>query len=359
MSPSEPTGRSTPGTDERGAVAAVIVGSLAAPDDPGLDELLGDDGARAVRAELAARARRWAAEIAPGRAFEATTLDAARAALHGHDGPVLLAAPDVPALDQRLARAALDDLAAGCDIALGAAHDARPYILAVRVSTSSCWPWSSAPFDGGVLGAFAERGITLGMLRHERRLASPGDAPALAIDPSAPPDLAALVRGQLPEPPRGSLGVGEDEREQEEAAADEAAHIGGGRDDELDYIERDSRPAGISDEAWRPVEEAGGGEAEGFEEAEAELIERAENAHGPSRSPTPASTTRRPGRWTRSTARPTRNTPPRTSRARATAEPAGTLRLRLGSRPTAGLGTLAPAIPVRIRLPSGGRYQAP
>jgi hypothetical protein len=30
-------------------------------------------------------------------------------------------------------------------------------------------------------------------------------------------------------------------------------------------------------EAMRPVEEAGGGEAEGFEEAEQELIERAEN----------------------------------------------------------------------------------
>jgi hypothetical protein len=30
-------------------------------------------------------------------------------------------------------------------------------------------------------------------------------------------------------------------------------------------------------EAMRPVEEAGGGEAEGFEEAEEELIERAEN----------------------------------------------------------------------------------
>jgi hypothetical protein len=72
------------------------------------------------------------------------------------------------------------------------------------------------------------------------------------------------------------------EREQEEAAADEAAHIGGERNDDLDYIERDSRPAGVSDEAWRAVEEAGGGEAEGFEEAEAELIERAENPHGPS-----------------------------------------------------------------------------
>jgi len=72
------------------------------------------------------------------------------------------------------------------------------------------------------------------------------------------------------------------EREQEEAAAQEAAHIGGGRDHDLDYIERDSRPGGISDEAWRPVEEGGGGESEGFEEAEAELVERAENRHGPS-----------------------------------------------------------------------------
>lgn len=36
-------------------------------------------------------------------------------------------------------------------------------------------------------------------------------------------------------------------------------------------------------EAMRPVEEAGGGEAEGFEQAEQELIERAENWEG--RSP--------------------------------------------------------------------------
>jgi hypothetical protein len=73
------------------------------------------------------------------------------------------------------------------------------------------------------------------------------------------------------------------EREQEEAAAEEARHIGGNPDaDDEDYIEIDSRPAGISAEAYRPLEEAGEGEAEGFEEAEAELIERAENPHGPS-----------------------------------------------------------------------------
>jgi hypothetical protein len=73
------------------------------------------------------------------------------------------------------------------------------------------------------------------------------------------------------------------EREQEELAAEEARHIGGDPDaDDEDYVQLDSRPAGISEEAYRPLEEAGEGESEGFEEAEAELVERAENPHGPS-----------------------------------------------------------------------------
>jgi hypothetical protein len=174
------------------------VASLAAPHDPELDRLLGAAAARALRGELAARARRWAAAVAPDRAFEATTLGAAEAALQGHDGPVLLAAPDVPALDERLARDALADLAAGCDVVVGAAHDARPYIVAVpRLDTVLLAPVADT-FGGGVLAAFAQRGVTLGMLRHERRLASAADARAFAIDPLAPPDLAALVRGPMP-----------------------------------------------------------------------------------------------------------------------------------------------------------------
>jgi hypothetical protein len=54
-------------------------------------------------------------------------------------------------------------------------------------------------------------------------------------------------------------------REEEEAAA-EAAAIGG------------PAPAYETDEAHRPLEEAGEGEAEGFEDAESELIEAA--SHG-------------------------------------------------------------------------------
>lgn len=61
-------------------------------------------------------------------------------------------------------------------------------------------------------------------------------------------------------------------RHEEEAAALEAARIGG------------ERPDYEGDEADRAVDEAGGGVAEGFEESERELIEAAshgENRHDP------------------------------------------------------------------------------
>jgi hypothetical protein len=58
-------------------------------------------------------------------------------------------------------------------------------------------------------------------------------------------------------------------REQEEAAAAEAGNIGG------------PAPETEGDEADRPVEEAGGGVSEGFEQAERELAEQA--SHGDSR----------------------------------------------------------------------------
>jgi hypothetical protein len=179
-----------------------VLGSLAAAPDPELDRLLGAEGAAQLRAELAARARRWAAAAAPGRAFEATSLAAAEAALHDHDGPVLLVAPDVPALDERLVAAALEDLAAGCDVVFGVAHDALPYILAVPRLDHELLALAEGSYRDGVLTAFAQRDVVLGMLRHERRLASAADARALAIDPAAPPDLADFVRARLREPPR-------------------------------------------------------------------------------------------------------------------------------------------------------------
>ena len=63
-------------------------------------------------------------------------------------------------------------------------------------------------------------------------------------------------------------------REEEEAAAAEAAAIGGNPgDDPMDA--QPDRFDRESTEAFRAVEEGGGGEAEGFEQAEALLVDRA------------------------------------------------------------------------------------
>jgi hypothetical protein len=72
------------------------------------------------------------------------------------------------------------------------------------------------------------------------------------------------------------------ERREEEAAARDAAHIGGEPGKVPGYDDDPTTPGISEDPARRPVEEAGGGQAEGFEIAEAELIDRAENPRGPS-----------------------------------------------------------------------------
>jgi hypothetical protein len=93
--------------------------------------------------------------------------------------------------------AALDDLEQGADVAVGVAHDARPYLIAVPRPDPRLLELVEAGFEDGVLGAFAGRGLELGLLRSERRLTSAADARALALDPLAPPELADPIRGRL------------------------------------------------------------------------------------------------------------------------------------------------------------------
>ena len=62
---------------------------------------------------------------------------------------------------------------------------------------------------------------------------------------------------------------------EDEVAAEDPGAIGG------------RAPEG-EDPAMRPVEEAGGGESEGFEQAEADLVENAEHGDGGGPSPTRA-----------------------------------------------------------------------
>lgn len=175
----------------------MVVGSLGAPVDPGLAGALGVAAARALEAALIARTRRWAAAVAPGRAYEATTGGGAWAALQADpdippDAPVLLVAPDVPALGEHHARTALADLEAGVEIVVAPSNDGSPFLLAFPRVDAVLLDLAGLPFSE-LAAAAASRGTSLGMLRAERRLTTHADARALAADPLADPELLALL----------------------------------------------------------------------------------------------------------------------------------------------------------------------
>ncbi len=106
---------------------------------------------------------------------------------------MLLAAPDVPGLDHRLAQSAFDDLRAGVGLAMAPATDGRPFLLAL----ASAAPELVAQAAAGLPDREAVAGLAggeFGLLRSERRLVTPADARAFAADPLTPPDLAELLR---------------------------------------------------------------------------------------------------------------------------------------------------------------------
>ena len=96
---------------------------------------------------------------------------------------------------------------------------------------------------------------------------TPGPSVTPPADPESETERAERAEATVPEPRKGDDPL---VAEQEAAAAAEAADIGG----------RTPEDAGGDPEA-EPVYQAGGGEQEGFEAAESDLIEQA--SHGESR----------------------------------------------------------------------------
>jgi len=172
--------------------AAVVLDALAAPPDPELERAVGPGAAQRLRAALRARARRWAAAFAPGRAYEATSAAAALLAIGAHAGALVLVAPDIPALGPGHSAAVLEDLRVGIGLIVGSAHDARPYLVALATLDPVLVELAGGGFDE-LLAAGTERGLALSMIRHERRLAAPGDARAVALDPLAPAEITAQL----------------------------------------------------------------------------------------------------------------------------------------------------------------------
>jgi hypothetical protein len=166
-----------------------VLAALGEPHDPALDP--------ALREAVADGAARWADAIAtPGRAFVThAPPEELPGLLAGHHSPVLLVAPDVPRLDAALAEAALGDLAAGCVLSFAPATDAKPYLLAFADPRPEALALLTNP-DRRREALFAEAmtlGDQVGLLRSERRVVTPADARALALDPLVPEPLRTLA----------------------------------------------------------------------------------------------------------------------------------------------------------------------
>lgn len=184
-------------------LAVIVLDELAAAHDPELDAAVGPGAAQRLRRELRAMARRWAASVAPGNAFEATSAAAAALALDGHSGPLILVAPDVPALSQEHAVATTADLADGIGVVVGSGHDGRPFLVALGSKDEALIELAGGGFENLFAAALA-RELSLSMIRHERRLTTAGDARALAADPLAPPGLVVELGWLRPGAARGA-----------------------------------------------------------------------------------------------------------------------------------------------------------
>jgi uncharacterized protein len=194
------------------APAAVVIAD--APGDAavlaGLAPLLAADRRAALQALLIRRAAAWAAAAAPGAAFVAVDGDVsallppgvtafagdlpAAVARIGR-GPLLVARADCPRLGPEHAAAALADLAAGCGVVFGATLDGGWYLAGLREPRPELLTVAqdSSGGIGPVLRRAHELGAEVGMLRHERVLATPDDAAALLADPLLDLELRAAL----------------------------------------------------------------------------------------------------------------------------------------------------------------------
>jgi glycosyltransferase A (GT-A) superfamily protein (DUF2064 family) len=130
-----------------------------------------------------------------GRLADATARVFARSA-----GPVLVMWPDLPRWRPEHATGALDDLEAGCDVALGPAIDGGFYLIAIArpLPTLFSLPeqaWRSPDVMAIAIAAARDVGLEVGILRVERALHRPDDVRAALADPLLAPTFAAILGG--------------------------------------------------------------------------------------------------------------------------------------------------------------------
>ena len=174
-----------------GAGAAVLLMPPVRADSE-LEQLLGNDRVRELRAVLSDGAEEWAREVAGEsihRAAEGESLsDAVARAFAGHDGPLLVLWPVLLQPRGEHAAGALHDLRAGCDVVLGPVIDGGLYLLGLArplptVLSLPAERWQDPDVMTIALAAVADAGLEVGMLRAERALRRPADVRAALADP--------------------------------------------------------------------------------------------------------------------------------------------------------------------------------
>jgi len=194
-----------------------------------LEPLLGPDRAAALQATLMLQALTWGRAVAPedvhvayeppdaaaelrallgaetalfpqnGDGIAGRLADAAARVFVHHNGPLLIVWPDLPALREHHARAALGDLEAGCDLVLGPAIDGGFYLIGLARPLPQLFglpeqAWRSPDAMTIGLAAARDSGLEIGLLRAERALHRPADVRAALADPLLPAELARILQ---------------------------------------------------------------------------------------------------------------------------------------------------------------------
>jgi hypothetical protein len=195
---------------------------------PALEPMLGSARCAELQAALMERACAWAIETAPGAVhvgYEPVDAGPELRALLGPDvslfpqngpgisgrlaqasarlfargdGPVLIVWPDLARWRREHAVAALGDLAAGCDVALGPEFDGGFYMIGLARPVPALFQlperaWRSPDAMSAAIVAAREADLEVGLLRAERGLRRPEDVRALLADPLTDPEIRELL----------------------------------------------------------------------------------------------------------------------------------------------------------------------
>jgi glycosyltransferase A (GT-A) superfamily protein (DUF2064 family) len=190
--------------------------------------MLGPERCAALQAALIERAAAWADAVAPGalhvaheppdagpelRALlgpQATVFpqngdgiagrlaDATARVFGRNRGPLLIIWPELSRWRHQHATGALEDLRAGCDVALGPMLDGGFYLIAIARPLPMLFSlpeqsWRSPDVMAIAIAAAREAGLEIGILRAERALHRPDDVRAALADPLLSPEFARIL----------------------------------------------------------------------------------------------------------------------------------------------------------------------